>query len=119
MDITWLGLSCFRIRGNQAVIINGIPAGVEGHEEKTVFENLIEQFKFYKKELSLEVKENLARSLALHSSIRKGKNLLEVEMLSLIDKLFGCENPNYTPAGEKIYFVLSLEEIIKNLNRRN
>ena len=115
-EIKALGFE-FEAFGNQAVIINGIPAGIEGHEEKTVFENLIEQFKFYKKELSLEVKENLARSLALHSSLRQGKALIDMEMLSLIDQLFGCENPNYSPTGVKTFFVLSLEEIIKNFNR--
>jgi len=117
-EIKALGFE-FEAFGNQAVIINGIPVGIEGHDEKTIFENLIEQFKFYKKELSLEVKENLARSLALHSSIRRGKVLLEIEMVSLIDQLFGCKNPNYSPVGEKAYFIFSFEEIIKSFNRQN
>jgi len=84
----------FRIEefGKSSIIINGIPADVPGVNEKELFEGLIEQYKFYKSELSLDQNEILARSLAKRTSIKKGQKLSAEEMAVIIDQLFGCTN---------------------------
>jgi DNA mismatch repair protein MutL len=68
--------------------------------------------------LSLPTKENLAMAMAKQSSIKHGKSLSKHEMDSLIDKLFGCSNPNYTPDGQPVYIIFDLEKII-GLFKRN
>jgi DNA mismatch repair protein MutL len=43
-------------------------------------------------------------------------SLEQQEMEAVVDKLFGCENPNYTPGGEKTYIVLesvTIENLFK------
>jgi DNA mismatch repair protein MutL len=32
-------------------------------------------------------------------------------MSNLIDRLFACENPNYAPNGQLIFYILELEKI--------
>ena len=97
--------------GGKSIIINGVPAGLEIINEKEVFEDLIEQFKLNRDKLQLDIHENLARSIARFSSVRFNKKLPEEEQVLLIDQLFACSNPNYTPTGESIYTVLSINQI--------
>lgn len=98
--------------GNQTVVINGVPAGLDNENEKDLFEGLIEQFKINKKELKISDGENLARSLAKRSAIKHGKPLTNEEMRNIVDRLFACENPNYSPTGKTTHVILSMESIM-------
>lgn len=110
----------FSIFGQNTVAINGVPAEIAGLNEKEVLEGLLEQFKLYKSELSISRKENLARSMAKRSGIKKGKLLTTDEMSSLIDQLFACEQPNYAPGGpsggQPTMYILSLERFANFFN---
>lgn len=97
--------------GQQCVVINGIPADLAGTDEKHLFEGLIEQFKQNKVSLSLDKRENMARSLASRSAIKKGQKLSGLEMRALIDQLFGCQTPNYAPDGRLTFCILELERL--------
>jgi len=84
--------------------------------EKVLFEGFIEQFKQNKSELSISNDENIARAIAKRSSIKKGNELTQEEMSSLIDQLFACKTPNYSPSGIKTTFILELEKIAQFFN---
>src|SRR5690606_33540791 len=70
--------------GKDTVVIQGVPADVPVKNEKELFEGLIEQFKNFKSQLSLDKRENLARSLSRKSSIKKGQKLNPQEMETLV-----------------------------------
>ena len=97
--------------GKDTVLIQGVPADVQVKNEKELFEGLIEQFKNFKNELSLDKRENLARSLSRKSSLKKGQKLNSQEMETLVGQLFACHNPNYSPAGNKTFVKLDLSSI--------
>jgi DNA mismatch repair protein MutL len=97
--------------GKDTVLIQGVPADVQVKNEKELFEGLLEQFKNFKNELSLDKRENLARSIARRSSIKKGQKLNSQEMETLVGQLFACQNPNYSPAGNKTFVKLDLNSI--------
>lgn len=97
--------------GNHTIVINGIPAEVTINNEKALFEALLEQFKHFKSELSLDKKENLARSLAKKSSLKKGAKLNRREMETLVGQLFSCQNPNYGLSGNKTFIQLDIHKI--------
>lgn len=97
--------------GKDTVLIQGVPADVQVKNEKELFEGLLEQFKNFKSELSLDKRENLARSLSRKSSIKKGQKLNPQEMETLVGQLFACQNPNYSPAGNKTFVKLDLNSI--------
>ncbi|MFO7823597.1 MAG: DNA mismatch repair endonuclease MutL [Cyclobacterium sp.] len=97
--------------GQNAILINGVPTDIHIASEKVLFEEMLEQFKHFKHELSLGRKENLARSLAKKTSIKKGDQLKSQEMENLAGQLFACQNPNYSPEGNKTFIKLDLNKI--------
>ncbi|MEX2594509.1 MAG: DNA mismatch repair endonuclease MutL [Anditalea sp.] len=103
--------------GNNAIVINGIPADVPINNEKALFEALLEQFKHFKSQLSLDKKENLARSLAKKSSLKKGAKLDGQEMENLVGRLFACQNPNYGLSGNKTFVKLDTNKIHSFFNQ--
>lgn len=98
--------------GKNTVVINGIPADITITNEKALFEALLEQFKHFKSQLSLDKKENLARSLAKKSSLKKGTKLNSREMETLVGQLFACQNPNYGLSGNKTFIKLDMNKIL-------
>lgn len=102
--------------GSNTIVINGVPADLKTVNEKVLFEGFIEQFKQNQSELSISNDENVARAIAKRSSIKVGNALTQEEMSSLIDQLFACKNPNYSPDGRKTTFILELEKIDQFFN---
>jgi DNA mismatch repair protein MutL len=100
----------FELFGKNALLVSGIPAGLKG-SEKELFEGLIEQFKQNQAELQLPLRENLALALARRSGIPSGQKLADEEMKALIEGLFTCSNPNYSPSGKQTFFVLDTSKI--------
>lgn len=96
--------------GGNSIVINAMPAGLPGCNEKDLFEGLIEQFNRNKSELSISLQDNLARAMAKRSALGEFKLLDKQERKSIIDGLFACENPNYTPDGQKTYFIVELKQ---------
>lgn len=109
-EIQKLGFE-FEELGQHMLVIQGIPAELGSCNEKEVFEELLEQFKSNKKELGLSHQENLCRALAKRTSTIKSKNLDKEEAEQLIDQLFACSQPNYTPGGSPTFKLISLEKI--------
>ncbi|EKB48317.1 DNA mismatch repair endonuclease MutL [Cecembia lonarensis] len=97
--------------GKDTILIQGVPADVQVTNEKALFEGLLEQFKHFKAELSLDKRENLARSLAKKSSIKRGSKLASAEMEMLVAQLFSCQNPNYGLSGNKTFIKLDIQKI--------
>ena len=97
--------------GKNTILVNGVPPKLNSGQEKQLFEGLIEQFKINQSELALPIPENLARSLAKKASIKAGNRLEKEEMQSLIDSLFACRTPAYSPDGRSTYFIFELNKI--------
>jgi len=106
----------FEIFGKNAILVSGIPAGI-GAGEKELFEGLLEQFKFNQAQLALPLKENLARSLAKRASIKLGQKLRREEMEALVEGLFACNNPNFSPEGMPTFFIFNASKIENCFNR--
>jgi DNA mismatch repair protein MutL len=102
--------------GDHSIVINGVPADLKSVNEKALFEGFIEQFKLNQSELSISNDENIARAIAKRSSIKVGSTLSAEEMSSIIDQLFACKSPNYSPDGRKTTFILELDKIDQFFN---
>jgi DNA mismatch repair protein MutL len=109
-EIKVLGFD-FSTMGQNTVVINGVPPDVKSGDEQIVFEGLIEQYKANQDKLSLTKSDNLARAIAKRMSVKRGQRLEPEVMSNLIDRLFACENPNYAPNGQLIFYILELEKI--------
>ena len=106
----------FEVFGKNALLISGIPADVSGGE-KELLEGLLEQFKKNQSELQLPVKENLASALAKRTSIKAGKKMEVEEMKGLVERLFACANPNYSPEGKPTFFTFDSSKLESYFNR--
>lgn len=109
-EIELLGFE-FEDFGKNSIVVNGVPAELNQASEKELFEGLIEQFKFNKSELSLDTRENIVRAIAKRSAIRINLKNDALEMNTLIDRLFACQQPNYTSDGSPTFVILGLEKI--------
>lgn len=101
----------FEYFGENALVINGVPSLIHVDSGKVVFEGVLEDYKRNFLEYKSSNLENLARSMATNSGIKRGKKLTTEEMKSFVDQLFACKNPNYSPNGRLIYYILGLDKI--------
>jgi DNA mismatch repair protein MutL len=103
--------------GNNSIIVNGIPGTVKVIELKSVIERMLENYKGYDGEPSIDHFEKLAISVSSATAIPYGKVLSIDEMRELVDQLFACSNPNYSPGGKSVMRILQLDEIEKIINK--
>ncbi|MFT5749363.1 MAG: DNA mismatch repair protein MutL [Ancylomarina sp.] len=111
-DVRALGFD-IREFGKKTFVINGTPADIQNGDPKELIENLLENYKVNQLDVKVKVRENLAKALAKASAVNYGKSLSSEEMSAIIDQLFACETPNYTPDGKTIVSVLETQELDK------
>ncbi len=115
-EIKGLGFR-FEIFGKNTLLINGVPANLKHVTEKDLFEGLIDQFKHNQSELSLPLQENLTRALAKRASIKAGQKLEPEEMKELLNSLFLCKTPNYSPEGKPTFYIFEMSKLESYFNR--
>ena len=105
----------FEIRdlGNFNVLVEGLPGEADKLNPRHAIERMLEEFKTTGNDPSVGRQENVARSLAVSAAIPYGKTLSPAEMENLVDRLFACAAPNYSPSGKTVVFILPLEEVEK------
>jgi DNA mismatch repair protein MutL len=96
-------------------LIQGVPAEWGATDAPTLLRNLLAQYAEHQVHELQALHEQLARGLAKHAAIARGRLLAEPEMRQLIDELFACENPYYTPEGQQTLLTLTLEELQRRL----
>jgi DNA mismatch repair protein MutL len=101
--------------GSNTIVIGGYPAESHHADPRELIEVFLEHYKQTGTDISTGVRERIARSLASAGAIRYGETLSSQAMQELIDSLFACENPNYSPAGKPIVSIITLEELEKKL----
>jgi len=97
--------------GGTTIKLTGLPADVPMGEEHLVFEDLLHQIKEETGTTKLNYREVIARTFAKRTAIKQGKQLTSEEMTELIDKLFACQVPHYTPDGLATLVIVSSERI--------
>lgn len=109
-EIRSLGFSIEEF-GPNTFKINGVPPEVQDESEKEIFEGLVQQFKTNQADLRLDKSENIARSFAKRSSAKYVVELSKIEINLLIHQLFETSVPGYTPSGEPIMTILTLDKL--------
>lgn len=109
-ELTSLGFQ-FDELGQHTFVIRGVPSLTMGENEEDLFANLLAQLREDTGRLKLDRPEALARSLAKRSA---GKHLTPLSgsaCKTLVDQVFASTSPGYTPGGELIMTVLTLDKI--------
>jgi DNA mismatch repair protein MutL len=114
-DIKAMGFE-LQALGPNTFLMKGIPNDLQYDDEQRLIENILEQYKNNKQKLRMPHSENIAKTLALHAGIKRGKTLTEREMKQLIDELFACQQPEHSPFGDKTYIRVGLDELATMLH---
>jgi DNA mismatch repair protein MutL len=111
-DLLSLGFD-IREFGKNTFVINGTPGVLDVSSPEIIVEKLLEEYKNSPVDARAKAKEQVAISLAKASALDYGTDLGKVEIDHLIDNLFACATPNYTPEGKKVLTIQPLEDIEK------
>lgn len=111
-DLNSLGFE-FESLENYSYNIKGIPDILGTKSVIDLLLTMLDKTKTSAEVLHLKMHETISLSLAENSAIKIGQNLTYEEMNDLIDRLFACSSPNFTPDGKKIMTIFTLDEIEK------
>ena len=99
--------------GGGSYAINGIPSGIEGLNPVELVRNMVHTAMEKGNDVKEEVQTMLALTLAKAAAIVYGQGLSNEEMANLVDNLFACPTPNYTPDGRTVLSTIKEEDIEK------
>jgi DNA mismatch repair protein MutL len=111
-DLTAIGFDISDLGGG-SFSINGIPSGTEGLNPVELLKNMVHTAMEKASDVKEEIQSMLALTLARSSAIVYGQVLGDNEMVSLVDSLFACPTPGYTPDGKTILTTIKEDEIDK------
>ncbi len=97
--------------GKNAIVVRGTPAELGEFNTQEMIESILESYKLNTFDTKIDVFENLCRSMAKSASIKYGKSLESEEIGLIIEHLFMCENPMYTPDGKLILVEIDKQQI--------
>ena len=103
--------------GGGSYSVLGIPAGTEGLDSVALLQSIIDDTLSGKPQAGDAVNQLIARVVSRHAAMPIGQALSTEEMVDLIDKLFRTSNPNYTPDGKKIIYVMNADSVEKIFDR--
>ena len=113
-DLRALGFD-IRDFGKNSFIINGTPGVLNASSPVEIIESLLEEYKNSPVSLQEKARETIAISLAQASAIPYGQTLKPNEISELIDNLFACQTPNFSPKGKMILSIMPLDDFEKLL----
>ncbi len=98
-------------------IINGTPGMLDVSSPVMIIERLLEEYKNSPVDARLKVKEKIALSLAKASAIDYGTDISQEQIDQLIDNLFACATPNFSPDGKRVLTIFPTSDIEKSFNK--
>jgi len=113
-DLKLLGFDV-RAFGNNSFIINGTPAMLNRSAPLEIIEGMLEDMKSTATNFKERAREKVAASLARASAIPYGYAMKPEEISQMIDQLFGCSTPNFSPAGKQVLIIIPVEQFEKML----
>ena len=109
-DLTAMGFELNSLGGG-SFSINGIPSGLESEQPRGLVEELLEQLTHLPTDLDMPVQDRTALAVA-RSAVRQWRRRWKTaELKHLVDELFACEQPYYSPTGKATIATFTHEEI--------
>ncbi|HEX2395179.1 MAG TPA: DNA mismatch repair endonuclease MutL [Bacteroidales bacterium] len=99
--------------GSNTIVIAGYPAQSRFEKAGELLELFLEKFKTTGSDIKNSVRERIARSMAVAGSLNYGDTLSRELMQELVDGLFACESPAYSPSGKPVVVIMGIDEIEK------
>ena len=109
-DFMGLGFDISNMGGG-SFAIQGVPVGIEGLVPPALVEQILTDIMEKGNVAKEEVHRTMALTMARSAAVVIGQVLSLDEMRNLIDELFACEIPSYTPEGKRVFTIFSDEDI--------
>ena len=88
-----------------------MPGHVSIDNAESKLQEIFENIKSSSKNIQDDLKQSLAISVAKAGAIPVGKALSNDEMQGMVDQLFACQVPNFSPEGKSIIQIVNMDEI--------
>lgn len=102
-DITQFGKNTF--------VVHGIPSGMTAGEEKNVLDELLEHSKNESNKATEVNAHAMLVKIARRMAVSQTDYFQPENQQALIDELFACSQPEFTPNGKKVFGVMPKEEL--------
>ncbi len=113
-DLESLGFEISNFGSNTYAIL-GVPSEIKNPDVVALIKAMLANIIETGLDVKSEIQEKLALSFARSVAINYGKPLSVEEITDIVNKLFACPTPNFTPDGKKILTVLDDEDMDKKL----
>ena len=97
--------------GKNTIVVQGTPADLGDFNTQEMIEGILETYKLNNFDTKLDPFENMCKSMAKNAGIKYGKTLEQEDINLLLEHLFNCENPMYSPSGKPIIMEMSKQEL--------
>lgn len=97
--------------GKNTVVVQGTPAELGEFNTQEMIEGILETYKLNTFDVKIDPFENMCKSMAKSAGIKYGKTLDEQEIALMLEHLFMCENPMYSPNGKPVMMEMSKLEL--------
>jgi DNA mismatch repair protein MutL len=95
--------------GNNSFVVHAAPAALRQGEEKSMLEEMLEQLKHESHQAKGNYGDKMIAQLAKKLSFYTGTLHQQEAQQTLVDELFACAQPEYTPRGKKVFYILRKE----------
>lgn len=97
--------------GKNTVVVQGTPAELGEFNTQEMIEGILETYKLNTFDTRLDPFENMCISMAKNAGIKYGKVLQDEEINLMLQHLFLCENPMYSPSGKPVIMEMGKAEL--------
>lgn len=97
-----------------AYSVNGVPADMDGGDPIMVLNDILTLVKDGCSDIQQARLERIALALSKTAMLKSTKELSEMEMRDMLDKLFACKNHAYSPEGKPVIALLGMDELEKH-----
>ena len=106
----------FDISKNEKISVKAIPATLKEDQIISLFEMLIDNIKNEVPNSNFSQFDSIAKSLAKSTAIKKGTKLSIKEQEEIVNNLFLCKEPNFSPFGKKSFITITTKELEDKFN---
>ncbi len=92
------------------------PAQFNTHQLKELFDAILEDYHMGNENFKEVMQEKIAVQYSINNAIKAGSSLQKEEIINMVDQLFACENPYYSPLGKPVFFKINEEELDKKFS---
>lgn len=97
--------------GQNTFVVQGVPTDLPAGEERNVIDEVIDELKHESADSTSKRSERLLAQMARRLSRNKFAIQQPEGQQALIDELFACSQPEYTPAGKKVFTMVRKEDL--------